>query len=468
MKPIQYQPPNYQQLPGLSAPISIREFKGLNTFDPLSIDDSFFTEMINMTSADYPTISTRPGYSVIGSFGSRVLGMGVWEGKELHVVFNDGTWRRWKNSIWTTLASGLDTTAEWTFTNFQGTFDQVNLIGCNGVNPMKRYDGSTISDLSGAPSNGKYITTYQNRLWCAVGVELWSCKLDNATVWDSFLNDDASYRKTMESNRGEEINMLTGSLTKLTIGMPNGLHELYGGRPSDFNTRLITEDTGLASNKAQTTLDGVMRFVHDTGIYEYGGGVSPEKSFSEIVGKLLTDIKEQSVAGTDGTRVLFNLVNGMSNDKMLVYDSRSGIQSWCLWRGIQAVQFASVGSDFFIGDALGRVLKLGGSTDGGVNIGWEAISKPFNGGSLAQKMRWYKLWVVVELSGSMQIDLSPSITGDDWVRVQDIAGTGTQVKRIIIPVAEFARENWIRVRFLGTGYVKIHEFTRQTRQLPLY
>ncbi|MNW61270.1 hypothetical protein D3C74_393140 [compost metagenome] len=183
---------------------------------------------------------------------------------------------------------------------------------------------------------------------------------------------------------------------------------------------------------------------------------------------MLTNIKDQSVAGTDGTRVFFNLADGMTNDKMLVYDSRSGIQSWCLWRGIRAVQFASIGSDFFIGDALGRVLKLGGTTDAGLNIGWEVISKPFNGGSLAQKMRWYKLWVVVELSGSMQIDLSPSITGDDWVRVQEISGTGTQIKRIIIPVAKFARENWIRVRFLGTGYVKIHEFTRQTRQLPLY
>ncbi|MNM10425.1 hypothetical protein D3C81_205500 [compost metagenome] len=464
MKPIQYGSSNYQALPGQMSPIPIREFKGLNTFDPLSIGDNFFTDMKNMTSEDYPTVSTRPGYSVIGTFGTRVLGMGVWEGKELHVVFNDGTWRRWKNSAWSTLASGLNTSAEWTFTNFQGSFDQVNLIGCNGVDPMKRYDGSTVSNLTGAPSKGKYITTYQNRLWCAVGVELWSCKLDNATVWDSFLNDDASYRKTMESNRGEEINMLTGSLTKLTIGMPNGLHELYGGRPSDFNTRLITEDTGLASNKAQTTQDGVMRFIHDTGIYEYGGGVSPEKSFSDIVGKLLTGITNQSVVGSDGTKLYFNLVD----DKMLVFDSRSGIQSWSLWRDIQAVQFASVGSEFFIGDAQGRVLKLGGTTDAGNVINWSATTKPFNGGSLAQKMRWYKLWVVVELTGTMQIHLSPSITGDDWSLVQTISGTGTQVKRIIIPVASFARENWIRVKFSGSGYVRIHEFTRQTRQLPLY
>lgn len=465
MKPVQYQPVAYQQLPGLTAPIPIREFKGLNTFDPLAINESFFTDMQNMTSDDYPAVSTRPGYSVLGTFGTRVLGMGVWEGKELHVVFNDGTWRRWNGSTWTTLASGLSTTAEWTFTNFQGNFAQVNLIGCNGVNPMKRYDGSTVQNLAGAPSNGKYITTYQNRLWCAVGVELWSCKLDNATVWDNFLNDDAAYRKTMESSRGEEINMLTGSLTKLTIGMPNGLHELYGGRPSDFNTKLITEDTGLASNKAQVTQDGVMRFIHGSGIYEYGGGVAPDKAFSEIIGKLLTGITDQSVAGTDGKKLYFNL----PDDRLLVHDPRSGIQAWSLWRGIRAVHFASIGGTLFIGDAQGRVLRLEGTTDGGNPITWSATTKPFNGSSLAQKMRWYKLWVMVELSGSMDVYLSPSITGEDWTLVQSITGTGAPlVRRVIIPVSSFARENWIRVKFAGTGWARIHEFTRQMRQLPLY
>lgn len=464
MKAIQYNLPQYQPLPGQMQPISIREFKGLNTFDPLTIPDGFFTDMQNMTTDDYPAVSTRPGYSVIGSGGTKVLGMGVWEGKELHAVFNDGTWRRWKNNEWTTLASGLNTSAEWSFTNFQGNFDEVNLIGCNGVDPMKRYNGSTVSNLSGAPSNGKYITTYQNRLWCAVGVELWACKLDNATIWDSFLNDDASYRKTMESSLGEEINMLSGSLTKLTIGMPNGLHELYGSRPSDFNTRLITEDTGLANHKSAVTQEGFMRFMHNTGIYEYGGGVAPEKSVSDIVSKYLTGINDQSAAGTDGTKLYFNI----PDDKMMVYDPRSGVQAWSKWIGIKAVHFVSMQGKLYIGDAQGRVLRLEGLNDAGNSIPWYAITKPFNGGSAAQKMRWYKLWVVIELTGTMQIHLSPSITGDDWTLVQTIASSGTQVKRVIIPVASFAREHWIRVKFSGTGWARIHEFTRQTRQLPLY
>jgi len=465
MKVIQYATSEKQPLPGVLPPVPIRDFKGLNGFDPLSIGENYFTNMQNMTSDDYPAISTRPGYSVIGSGGSRVLGIGVWKDRELHVVFNDGTWRRWNGSSWSTLATGLSTTAEWSFTNFQGNLSDVNLIGCNGVDPVKKYDGSSVTNLSGAPQNGKYMTTYQNRLWCAVGKELWACAQDKPTTWDKFTgNLDDSYRKKIESRRGEDINMLSGSLSKLTIGMPGSLHELYGSLPSDFNTKLITEDTGLANHKAAITQDGFMRFMHSSGIYEYGGGMPPEKSFSEIVGRFIDGITDQSAAGSDGRKLYFNI----PSDRMLVFDPRSGIQAWSKWSGIRAVHFSVMQNKLYIGDAQGRMLRLEGTTDNGNDISWSATTKPFNGGSAAQKMRWYKMWMVVELSGTMQIHLSPSIQGEDWSLVQTLTGSGTQVRRVIIPVASFARENWVRVKFSGTGWAKIHEFTRQTRQLPLY
>lgn len=466
MKLIQYSTPNYQPLPGIMAPISIREFRGVSGFDPQMVEDSFFTAMQNMTTDDYPAIVTRPGYSVIGSAGTRVLGMGVWKDEELHVVFNDGTWRRWNGIDWKQLASGLNTSADWSFTNFQGNLDDINLIGSNGVDPIKRYDGSTVQNLSGAPSRGNYITTYQNRLWCAVGKELHACALDRPIEWEKFegLEDD-SYAKDMESSRGENINMLSGSLTKLTIGMPNSLHELYGGLPSDFNTRLITEDMGLINNKSAVTQEGFMRFIHRTGIYEYGGGVLPNKAFSDVVGKFIFGISTDSTAGSDGKKLYFLL----PPDRLLVFDPRPGVQAWSIWRGIPATHFITMNNQFYIGDAQGRVLRMEGTSDGGNSITWSVTTKPFTGASAAQKQRWYKMWIVVQFAGTMDVHLSPSLYGDDWELVQSISGDLTpQIRKVIIPVAKFARENWIRVRLSGTGWARIHEFTRQTRQLPLY
>jgi len=59
LKPIRYQMPEYQQLSGVMPEIILREFRGANTLDPFSIDDSFFTDMSNLMTDDYPTATDR-------------------------------------------------------------------------------------------------------------------------------------------------------------------------------------------------------------------------------------------------------------------------------------------------------------------------------------------------------------------------------------------------------------------------
>ena len=460
---IQKQRPNYQPVPGVLAPIPIREFRGVNTFDPLSIADNFFMDMENMISDDYPAISVRPGYSVLGTFSGPIRGMGVWKNQELHVIAN-GEWWKYTGS-WTKLATGLDPNAEWSFTNFQGSFSDINLIASNGVDPIKKYNGSSVSNLSGAPSGGNFVTTYQNRVWCAVGKELHACALDNAEQWTKFDGfEDDSYVKDMESTAGEDINMLSGGLTKLTIGMKNSLHELYGGLPSDFNTRLVTEDTGVINYKSAVIQDGIMRFIHRTGVYEYAGGVIPDKSFSEIV-KGYIDPVSDSVAGTDGIKLYFK----MQLNRILVYDPR--FQTWNVWRGIDATHFINLGGFLYIGDENGRVLLLGQETDGGTPISWYVTTKPFTNQSISQKLRWYKIWLTMDFAAgtTITVSLSRTVDEEDWEEVFTYTAPGNiESKRIIIPVSKMANENYIRLKIEGTGWARIHEITRQQRELPLF
>ncbi|MDK8193776.1 hypothetical protein QP794_27210 [Paenibacillus sp. UMB7766-LJ446] len=465
MRPVQYKPSQNQPLEGMMQPIPIREFRGLNTFDPYSIEDVYFTEMQNLTTDDYPAISTRPGYTSIGTFGTRVLGMGVWRGRELHAVFNDGTWRRWSGSAWTTLASGLNTSAEWSFTNFDGNLDGVNLIGCNGVDSMRRYNGSSVSVLSGAPTNGKYITTYQNRLWCAVGNELWSSALDQPQNWNTFAgNQQDSYRKTIESSHGEDINMLSGSLYRLTIGMPSSIHLLMGGQPSDFNSRVVTDDEGVANNNAVTAREGSLSFMHKSGIYEYSAAALPDKGFSELVRTFYNNIIITSAAGSDGKRSFFSTAAG----ETLVYDPRIGV--WSRWMLPAPTCFASIDQDLYIGTASGQVLRLGGMVDSSNPITWKAVTKPFTNGSIAQKQRWLKMWIVAEMAtgSTLNISLSSQASGESWDLVSSITASSSVAQRIIIPVRKFALENTVRIKLEGTGWIRLHEITRQVRQLPLY
>ncbi|MEK8128352.1 hypothetical protein WMW72_10600 [Paenibacillus filicis] len=468
-KPIQYpvSPPR-GDYPGIMPPQSVRIFKGLNTFDPLSIDDSFFTDMSNMTLDEYPTLTAGPGYSVLGTPVAKVLGLGTWKDAELHAVFADGTWRKWNGSAWTTLASGLNTTAEWTFTNFEGNLNAINLIGSNGVDPIKRYDGSTVQNLSGAPTGGNYITTYQNRLWCAVGKEVHACALDRPTEWTTFGGtDEDSYVKDIETSRGENVSFLSGSLSKLTIGTPNSLQELYGGIPKDFNVQIVSESEGFPSNKSAVTADGVMRFINRSGIYSYGGASLPDSDFSDVIKKFITGVDASCVAGSDGTRLYFRI-----GSRVLIYDTRSEVRSWVAWTGVNVTRFTIFQGELYAGDEAGRVIKLGGTTAGGAPISWRAVTKPFTNNTIAQKQRWLKLWTYWEFAAgsTLNVYLSKSISGDaDWELVQTITGTGEPtMQRIIVPVNKYTLEHHIRIKFEGTGWARMHEYMRQIRQLSIH
>ncbi|GKU76842.1 hypothetical protein [Paenibacillus sp. L3-i20] len=466
-KPIQYPMQQYQPLTGMIPPITIRDFKGVNTLDPFSIPDNMFTDMMNFTTSDYPTLSVRPGYTQLGStVGTKVLGLGACKDKEIHAVFNDGTWRKWNGSSWVQLANNLDTSADWSFTNFQGNLTDINLIGTNGVNGLRRYDGTSVQSFGNAPANLNYVTTYQNRLWGASGKELRASALDRPDLWNTFAgNEEDSYAKDIESSRGENINMLSGGLTKLIVGMPNAIKELYGGLPSDFNDRLITEDEGFSNNKSAVTHEGIMRFIHKIGLFTFTGGVLPDKSFSDIVSRYFSQTSNESVSGTDGTRIYFNL----PPDTLLVYDPRSHVQSWSVWKGIKVTQFLMFQNELYIGDSQGRVLRLGGSNDAGLPINWSATTKPYTSETVAQKMRWLKMWTHWELDtgSTLNVYLSDTANGDDWELVQTVVGTGRKIERILIPVNKFTLSNMIRIKFEGYGWARLHELTRKFRLLPL-
>ena len=469
MKLIQYAIPEIPQpLVGMNPPVIIRSFQGVNTFDPYSIAPSFFTDMSNMTTDDYPAVSVRPGYTQIGAtIGTKVLGLGAWKDTQLHAVFNDGTWRYWNGTTWTTIMSGLSTTADASFVNFQGNQADICLFMANGVNGLKKWDGATAVAFGNAPSDINVITSYKNRLWGASNKELHASALDQPDEWQTFAgNEEDSYAKDIEAPLGENINMLSGSLTKLTIGTPNSVWELYGALPSDFNTVLLTDDEGFVNNKSATTQEGIMKFIHQVGIFEYAGGTIPNKSFSDVVKRYITSIDSDTVAGSDGNRIYFRT----EANRILMYDPRVGVNAWNVWDGIDATQFTLMDHDFYIGDSTGRVMRLGGTTDNGTPISWSVTTKPFTGASMNQKSRWIKAWETADMAAGSTLAISLSNTADeeDFVNVKSITATGDISDRVSIPLTGFQLERMVRIRISGIGWSRLHEIAYQNRTLPLY
>lgn len=454
-----------------------REFRGVYKFDAFSIPPSFAATMTNLTSSKYPALTVRPGYTQVGAkVGTRVLGLGVWKNIQLHAVFNDGTWRKYDGANWITIKTGLSTTAEAYFTNFQGEFTDINLIMANGVDPVQKYDGSTVSSLANAPSGAKYITTFQNRLWAVIsdGKEIRASALDNAEDWTpSILDDSKPFGKEIESPVGETINGLFGELAKLTISFPNSIRKLLGGVPSDFNDQSVSQTLGIVNNKSAITVDGTMYFFNSNGFYTYSGGIAPDKSFSHVVqyyaDNMNADARIYSAVGSNGRNLYFAIPMNtpLSADTILEYDKLNRV--WNVWKDIQALYFVQMGYDFYIGDALGRVLKMGGTSDNGTPITSEFESGWFTAPSMSQVIRWLAMWLTVDMQAGSTLNVYLNKSEDEpWEHVGTItASSDIQHRSIYVASNKVANARQLRYRIDGSGPYTLYEISWEADYLPL-
>lgn len=463
----------WQPIRGISDAIPIRAFEGIYKPDDDGFNqkDSLFTELTNFGLTDDGALQTRSGYSVIGQFGTRVLGMGAWKDSQLHVIFNDGSWRKYNDATWTGLGTGLDTSAEWSFCNFKGNLSEINLIGANGVNPIKRYDGNNTHDLANAPAGGKYIDMQSNRLYCAVGNTVRYSALNKADDWTTV--DDAG-EIVYETNSGEDINGLNAGNGNVTAFKSSSIKELYGTGPSNYTFQPVAADIGITGDKAVTVNNDMLPMISRDGIYLYAGGLRPKKDFSVRVENFALGINPAQLAkcaaGTDGRYLYFAIPYGSAteNNRILQYDTVH--KTWATWTGIAVTHFLRIGSKLYLGDATGRVLLVGGATDNGTAITSTAITKPFTAASMARRQQWFKLWVVASISAgsTLSIYVSPTARGEDWVLTNTMtASADIQFKKILIPTNSVARSNAVRVQIVATGPVTVHEITRQFREMPM-
>lgn len=462
--PLDYLPPMKKRIPDRI----LREFRGVNKQDRYSIADYYATAQHNMASDAYPALSVRAGFSLIGTeFGQAINGIGLHKGTTPHVI-TGGSWYRLVDGDWSSsLKDGLSTSTVMSFANFKGGFSDIFLLAANGVDRPQVFNGTTVSNLSGAPAKGNYVATYDNRVFMAVDNLLYASGLNLATDWSSVGDDSSSYQISIDTQNGETINGLAPGIGHLTIFKPNSIHELYGSSPFDVRVEAITFEVGAINNQSVFTLNGIMYLIHRTGIFRYGGGSRPSKDFSLPVQEYIDSMNHEAsgtcCAGTDGRKLYFSIPTGSSTvpDTTLVYDPMYDM--WNVYRDFSPLLFALSSSGAYIGLDDGRVIQPGGTTDTGAPISWEWVSKPFGGTSYSQKIRWTRMWIFCDVPAGSTLNafVSPSPTGDsDWLPVGTISPkTSVQNARIMLqPSAAFS--NFLRIKFSGTGPVKIHEWDR--------
>lgn len=461
-------PRNWNEIQGIQSPEVIRQFAGFSAMDPFTLNDNIMVKNKNISTKDVPAATVRDGFEQLPNLVSPIMGMGSWKEEQLNVI-SGGAWKKLMGSSWVDVISGLNAAAKWSFTNFKGNFSDIALIAANGVDPVKVYNGASVSNLENAPAGMNYVTSHENRLYGAVDNSLHYSALRKPTDWNTV---DESGQIVIENSNGEKISSVVGGTGKIVIFLPHSMHELYGTGPLNFRLQLITEEIGCVSHQSAVMVTGILFFLSHDGIYRYTGGASPQKDFSlpvqNIVEKVNPNAWGSVVAGTDGERYYISLpINGATEPNItLEFDPKYNI--WNVWDfGHVPSAFGRVQEQMYVGTRNGYVLKMGGANDGGSPTHYMIETKPFSYGSLAAHMRLYRLWLVADLSPNSTINVYISNTkeGDtDWTLVKSITTTLNVIATPIhIPVNKSFYSNWVRIKIEGYGQVTIHEITRQSR-----
>lgn len=456
------------EIQGIQSPEIIRQFGGISSGSAFSLNDNIMVKNKNISTKGVPAAKVRSGFIKLGQLTASVTGIGLYKENQLNVI-SGGIWKRWNESSWSDLESGLNSSAKWSFTSFKGNFSDVALIASNGVDAVKVYDGKTITNLENAPTGLNFVTSHENRLYGAVKNELHYSALRKPTDWNTV---DQSGQIIIENKSGESISCVVGGTGKIVVFLPHSMHELYGTGPINFRLQLITEEIGCVSHQSAVMVGGILFFLSHDGIYRYAGGAIPKKDFSlkvqEIVNRINKSAWSAVVAGTDGERYYISLPLDTATEPSITLEYDPAYDIWNVWDiGHIPTVFGRNQEKMCIGVKEEAVLQMDGMDDAGIATPFMLETKPFSYGSLAAHARLYRLWIVADVpnGATMNIYISNKDRGDtDWSLVKAInADTAIVAMPIYIPVDKSFYANWVRIKIEGQGQVVIHEIARQSK-----
>lgn len=456
------------EVQGIQSPEIIRQFGGISSGDAFSLNDNIMVKNKNISTQGVPAAKVRSGFMKLGQLTASVTGIGLYKEDQLNVI-SGGVWKRWNESTWSDLASGLNNSAKWSFTNFKGNFSDVALIASNGVDAVKVYDGTTITDLENAPTGLNFVTSHENRLYGAVKNELHYSALRKPTDWNTV---DQSGQMVIENKGGENISCVVGGTGKIVVFLPHSMHELYGTGPINYRLQLITEEIGCVSHQSAVMVGGILFFLSHDGIYRYAGGAIPKKDFSlkvqEIVNRINKNAWSAVAAGTDGERYYISLPLDNATEPSITLEYDPAYDIWNVWDvGYVPTVYGRKQEKMCIGVKEDAVLQMGGTDDAGIATQYMLETKPFSYGSLTAHARLYRLWIVADVpnGATMNIYISNKDRDDtDWSLVKTInADTAIVAMPIYIPVDKSFYANWMRIKIEGQGQVVIHEIARQSK-----
>lgn len=336
--------------------------------------------------------------------------------------------------------------------------DTVTLTGIPGV-VWTAMDGKTTQTFDGPfpdvtaqrrVPDLDWLTEHNNRVWGCSSTEnvIYACKLGDATNWFSYRGTAAdSYAVTVGSDGA-----FTGAATCMGYVLffkENGLHKLYGTKPSDYQMSSI-QCSGVAKGTHQSlcVINETLYYLSMDGVMAWDGSL-PTKVSASLDEESLSHVTRAAAGGLVGRYYLHTESPG--GQRLLVYDTEKG-----LWHEEDATGWAmcSTGRQLYLWDkeaiwAADGSREAGGEED---TVEYEAVTGDIGLGDPDDK---YCSRVTVRLDAMERtvVTLWASFDGGEWEekgRV-DTRDRRVQVNLPFVPT----RHDTMRLRLTGKGQIAV-------------
>lgn len=333
-------------------PITYTDFSGgLNTQSgPYLLQGNEAREALNVHTSQTGDIEKRTGFVTLS--GSTLTGEPV-KATGVHTLFPCNTSTKSLVGVATTsstdtifklttggtasvLKSGMTANTRWWFTQAEVNGASGPIFGMNGVDTPKRWNGEAaemsdwVATTGTVPKEGKYLTFFSSRLWCAKGSRLLYSGITGSTP--DPLNWDAENFVDLEPNDGQEITGIGIVGAWLIVFKPRKVYQIYD--PNTAANRKVSDSIGcIAPRSIVQTPVGLLFLSEDQGICKTdGNSVTP---FSDAIKPdidrvLASPSTAKNAAGTLSERryQLSVSTGGTRNDHTYEYDMIAG--SWWL------------------------------------------------------------------------------------------------------------------------------------------
>ena len=282
----------------------------------------------------------------------------------------------WTGSAWSALATGL-TSGDWDYLNYQISSTDVIIMG-NGSDVMKKWDGTTFSNLGGTPPVAKSISLHAERLW-ATGVKAYP----NTVYYSDDLNpenwtggEDAAGEVYLPTWDGGVCIGVSNIFSDLVIFKTNNIFRVVGTYPSVYEVKQVYSSVGAIAEKTIVSGNDRAFFLSKDGLYYYNG-----VSAYPLLGDMAKDVVINPAYAKNAVSIIHKNVlycafpegNSTANNAVFVYDLLN--KNLMIWRGLAVTDFMEYEDKLLFTDSTGYVYTMDDNavTFDGTNINayWE-------------------------------------------------------------------------------------------------